>query len=136
MTPAGQLAGWSRADAGGAGGDGCSGAGIPVWLPWLRDLGSSARPRSVPWAREPCRGNPGRDGVPGGKAAARPYSCSRLRLSSRLRTQERDYPRDSSSPPSLAHARRGRAVSALGLAWRGCPWGLLQGGDKGWVMGG
>lgn len=88
-------------------------------------LNSKAPPRE-PWQG---RGS-------GGKAASRPYSCSRLRSSSRLRTQERDYPRDSSSPPSLAYARRGRAVSALGLARRGCPWGLLQGGAKDRVMGG
>lgn len=62
--------------------------------------------------------------VCGGEEAARPYPCSRTRLSCRLRTRERDYPRDSSSPPSLAYARRRRAVSAQGLAWRGCQWGL------------
>lgn len=84
--------------------------------------------------REPWQGRGSGGG--GEKGGGAPLLFSRLRLSSRLRTQERDYPRDSSSPPSLAYARRGWAVSALGLAWRGCPWGLLQGGGKGRVMGG
>jgi hypothetical protein len=59
VTPARQLAGWSRADAGGGGGDGGSGAGSTAWLPWPRYSGSSGRPRSVPWARKSCHGNPG-----------------------------------------------------------------------------
>lgn len=136
MTPARQLAGWSRADAGGGGGDGGFGAGSPVRLQWSRDAGTSARPRWVPWARMSCHGNPGGVLGAGGEATARPYPCSRLRWSGRVRTQERDYPRDSSSPPSLAYAGRGRALSAQGLAWRGRRWGLLQGGGGGRLMGG
>lgn len=65
-------------------------------------------------------------GVRGGEAA-RPYPCSRTRLSSRLRTPDRDYPRDSSSPPSLADARR--------EAWPGAGASGASRGGGAWVMG-
>lgn len=120
VTPAGQLAGWSRADAGGSG---VGGGGVrpragreePGEGSVSARPGQYSPPLSAPWVRSPRR----LVGSAGG-TVTRPHPCSHTRLPRCLRAgEERDYPRDSSSPrsppPSL------RSLESALAAQRQCP---------------